>query len=72
MSPDRGVPLSPRSTSGAALLEALTYAHQGGFHSLRLVQHGVGGIFELHRSLSKQLRASGETWLVIHKMMMFG
>ena len=65
-------PLSLRSASGAALLNALTEAHLGGFHALHLGQHVLGGSVELHRGLSEQLCAFGETWLVVHRMMMFG
>jgi hypothetical protein len=66
------VPLSFRSASGAALLDALTETDLGGFHPLRLGQHAFGGSVELYRSLSEQLCAFGETWLVVHRMMMFG
>jgi hypothetical protein len=65
-------PLSLRSASGAAFLDALTETHLGGFHALRLGQHAFGGGVELHRGLSEQRCAFGETWLVVHRMMMFG
>ena len=65
-------PLSLCNASAAALLDALTEAHLGGFHALCFGEHGFGGSMELHRSLSEQLCAFGETWLVVHRMMMFG
>ena len=64
--------LSLRRASGAALFDALTEAHLGGFHALGLGQHAFGGSVELHRGLPEQLCAFGETWLVVHRMMMFG